>query len=189
MLPLFKKHTKYGVVVVQMIACPRMRTVNGMKTIPNMVLLLLLFKWLFARACALTTPRCENKIAVLNTFCFRYQWLIIVQLCCCQRCAHRCQRCNCWSKNLIGTRFVFDIIGAIHNCRSKNLIVLGTFWRKGLHLQLFCGNGWEYFGGVYCCLGIFGNILEESIVVWEPLGIFGNIYCLASEAPVTSTEE
>ena len=70
---------------------------------------------------------------------------------------------------------------------------------------------WECFGGAYCSLGTFGNLLEESIVLWEPLGTFGNlhsmpteesivlgnlweplgtfgnIYCLSPEAPVTST--
>ena len=77
-------------------------------------------------------------------------------------------------KNLIGSRVVFVIIGAIHNCRSKksncsgNILEegvaptivlrewLGIFWRS---LLLF-GNIWEYFGGIYCCLGIVGNIWE-----------------------------
>ena len=31
------------------------------------------------------------------------------------------------------------------------------------------GNVWECFGGIYCSLGMFGNVLEESIVLWEYL--------------------
>ena len=34
------------------------------------------------------------------------------------------------------------------------------------------GNVWECFGGIYCSLGMFGNVLEESIVLWEYL-LFG----------------
>ena len=46
------------------------------------------------------------------------------------------------------------------------------------------GNVWECFGGIYCSLGMFGNVLEESIVLWEYL-LFGpggpcNLYCSAS---------
>ena len=37
--------------------------------------------------------------------------------------APRRQRHNCSIKNLIGTRFVFDIIDAIHNCRIYLLSV------------------------------------------------------------------
>ena len=63
-----------------------------------------------------------------------------------------------------------------------------------VNVSIVLGNVLEESIVLWECLGMFGNVLEESIVLWECLGMFwrnllffGNIYCLKPEAPVTST--